>query len=133
MEIEGEAVRVALAVILHNGRVLVARKHGARFFTLPGGKPEADETPLACLQREIEEELGVRFAKNQARALGSFAATAANEPDRRVEAEVFLLDLNAEPGAQAEIEALRWHPVDDDAADLAPLLREQILPRLRGR
>jgi 8-oxo-dGTP pyrophosphatase MutT (NUDIX family) len=130
-EIADPPVRVALGVLVRDGRVLVARKRGGRAFTLPGGKPEPGESALACLRREILEELDIRLDAGAATPLGRFEAAAANEPGRRVEAEVFLLKTAAEPRACAEIEALDWRPVADDAADLAPLIRQEILPRLR--
>ncbi len=56
--------RVTCAVILRQGRVLLARraagqKH-AGCWEFPGGKVEKGETDAQCLEREIWEELGVR-------------------------------------------------------------------------
>ncbi len=45
------------------GRVLLIRKrrgHGMGKLNGPGGKVEPGETPLACVLRETEEEVGVR-------------------------------------------------------------------------
>jgi len=58
------AVEVTAGVLRDaDGRVLLARRatgrrQGGRW-ELPGGKREADETPEACLARELREELGV--------------------------------------------------------------------------
>jgi mutator protein MutT len=54
---------VTAAIIEKKGLVFAARKkpgtHQAGFWELPGGKLEPDETPEACLARELFEEFGV--------------------------------------------------------------------------
>ena len=54
---------VAAAVVVRDGRVLLARrkpgKRMAGYWEFPGGKIEAGETPQACLERELREEFGV--------------------------------------------------------------------------
>ncbi|MGL4405787.1 MAG: 8-oxo-dGTP diphosphatase MutT [Notoacmeibacter sp.] len=54
---------VACALIDADGRVLLAQrpqgKSLAGLWEFPGGKIEPDETPEACLIRELEEELGI--------------------------------------------------------------------------
>ncbi len=54
---------VTAAVIAREGRILLLRrapgqKH-AGFWEFPGGKTEPGETPQACLERELCEELGI--------------------------------------------------------------------------
>ena len=56
-------LRVAAAVILEDGRVLIAsRKKGDRFagrWEFPGGKIEPGETPQEALRRELLEEMDI--------------------------------------------------------------------------
>ena len=56
--------RVTAAVVWKEGRVLLMRRapgqNNARCWEFPGGKMEAGETPQACLEREMNEETGVR-------------------------------------------------------------------------
>jgi 8-oxo-dGTP diphosphatase len=52
-----------LMFLVDAGRLLLIRKlrgHGAGRINGPGGKPEVGESPLQCVLREIEEEVGVR-------------------------------------------------------------------------
>ncbi|KXS47474.1 Nudix family hydrolase [Marinobacter persicus] len=57
-------VHVAVAVIIRNGRVLIARRpdhvHQGGLLEFPGGKVEPEETVQQALVREIAEETGLR-------------------------------------------------------------------------
>jgi 8-oxo-dGTP diphosphatase len=54
-------VRVTAAIIVSDGRILIAQRHAndrlAGRWEFPGGKVEAGETPDQCLKRELWEEL----------------------------------------------------------------------------
>lgn len=62
----GGRVRVAAAVIVENGKVLLAHRfphvHLPDLWEFPGGKLEDGETPEACAIREVREELGIEIA-----------------------------------------------------------------------
>ena len=61
------AIDVTAAVIVHRGRVLIARRHDhvhlGGLWEFPGGKVEPGESLAACLRREIREELGMELAR----------------------------------------------------------------------
>lgn len=124
-------IRIAAAVIRDgSGKLLLVRKRGTSAFMQAGGKIEPDEAPAAALARELREELGVVVDPAMASHLGFFSAPAANEPDARVEAELFELSLTGEPIPAAEIEEMIW--LDPDLAnetDLAPLTADIVVPR----
>jgi 8-oxo-dGTP diphosphatase len=54
---------VAAAVIISDGKVLIARRKKGEthegLWEFPGGKVEPGETPQQCLERELIEELGL--------------------------------------------------------------------------
>ena len=60
----GKDIHVAVAVIVREGRVLIARRpdhvHQGGLLEFPGGKVEAGETVQQALVREILEETGLR-------------------------------------------------------------------------
>lgn len=127
-------IRIAAALLLGpDGRTLLVRKRGTRAFMQPGGKIEAHEQPVQALARELEEELGLQIDPAQARYLGVFSAPAANEPGFVVQAEVFLLSIDAPVSPAAEIEEVCWiDPAGDNNLLLAPLTGEVILPFYRA-
>ena len=56
-------ILVTAGIVTDGGRVLICQRRAADRFGLkwefPGGKVEAQETPEACLRRELAEELGI--------------------------------------------------------------------------
>jgi len=69
----------AFAILLDDdGRVLCVRQnYPPREWTLPGGRVEANESPLAALHREIMEETGCRIAIE--RYIGTYARIDADD------------------------------------------------------
>jgi 8-oxo-dGTP diphosphatase len=125
-----DLIRTVAAVIRDpQGRVLLVRKRGTPTFIQPGGKTEPGEDALATLARELDEELGVAMRVDSALPLGEFEDVAVNETGRRVRAQAFLVEVDGEPLAGAEIEELAWvDPADPGPRPIAPLSRHQLLP-----
>jgi 8-oxo-dGTP diphosphatase len=125
---DARRVVVTAAVVERDGAFLItrrpARTHLAGCWEFPGGKCEPQETHLACLKREIAEELdcGVDVAEE------IFSITH-DYPDRCVELHFFRCALIGNPrpvlgqemrwAARAELSALQFPPAD---AELIKLL-----------
>jgi len=60
-----KVIEVACAIIIKNKKILVTQRSEEMALPLkwefPGGKVEVDETPKACLKREIKEELNIEI------------------------------------------------------------------------
>ncbi|WP_426245374.1 NUDIX hydrolase [Pseudomonas sp. TWR3-1-1] len=126
-------IRIAAAVLIGpDGRTLLVRKRGTQAFMQPGGKIDAHEQPIEALARELEEELALKIDPVRATYLGHFCAPAVNEPGFEVQAELFLLHIDADVAPAAEIEEVQWiDPRGDGGLTLAPLTGEVILPFYR--
>ena len=113
-----------------DGRVLNVRKRGTHMFMLPGGKPEAGESPAQTALREFHEELGVRLKPADLEPLGEFRAPAANEAGRDVLAHVFTHPFVPGLAARAEIDALEWVDPRTTRDDMAPLNTLHVFPAI---
>ena len=130
-EVLPRSIRIAAAIIRdHEGRILLVRKHGTRFFMQPGGKLHPGETAEQALSRELQEELGCTVVRTE--FLGTFFAPAANEPLHTVEALLFRASVSGEIQPSAEIEETAWiEPSRTGNLPLAPLTRDHVLPLVR--
>jgi 8-oxo-dGTP diphosphatase len=125
----GRVLRVvAAAVVDGDGRLLVVSKHAApEVHYLPGGKPDAGESELEALAREVREELGVdvvdpvRFTDIHAEA------TLERVPMHLV---LYRASLNGTPAPAAEIAHMAWWP--EPGVGLAPPIEHIAVPRLRA-
>lgn len=123
-------IHIATALIMNEqGRTLLVRKHGSRFFMQAGGKIDTGETAIQAVARELKEELGITVSLTERDFLGSFTAQAANEPGHLIQAEVFQFTLSEPVSAQAEIEEIIWvDPTHVPQDQLAPLTRDVMMP-----
>jgi 8-oxo-dGTP diphosphatase len=127
------AIHKAGLIHVKDGRVLLCRKkRSTSLLILPGGKLEEGETAQECLRRECREELGDVEIANL-RHLGEYESPAAGHENKTVRVELFAGELQGAPSAHAEIQELVWFGPGDDAALLAPSLRNVIFPDLRRR
>ena len=127
--------RVTAAILFKDGKVLIARrKQGqshAGLWEFPGGKIEDSETPQACLERELEEELGLRvragriIAESEDHAdHGSFIILAVEA--ELVGGEITLKVHDAFQWASLQdLSTYRFAPADRDLIEKVLALRKQ--------
>jgi 8-oxo-dGTP diphosphatase len=100
---------VAGVLVDARGRILLARRTAGRdlagAWEFPGGKLERDETPLQALDRELNEELGIRI--HSAEPL--IAVPHANDR-RRIVLDVYRVTSFAGKPKGREKQALAWAP-----------------------
>jgi len=123
------ALKISCAVIVDDSnRTLLVRKVNTDFYMQPGGKIEDGESSLACLKRELMEELGLEFPDDRMDYVGSFSEVAANERNTMLQAEIYFIRQTCRPMASGEIAEYIW--LDASRAnrdDLAPLTRNVAL------
>lgn len=118
-------IQVTAAIIVRDSKILVARrKPGSKLeghWEFPGGKLDPNETPEACLKREIEEELGIRDLVIERH----FITTLHNYSFGEIELMVYLCKSSSLPNwseaRDAAHDALEW-------AGLSELNRYQWAP-----
>ncbi len=104
---------VAAALTDAEGRVLMARrpagKQHAGLWEFPGGKVEADETPMAALARELREELGIEIDA------GALTPVAFSESPGARHLVLLLYRCRSWRGDARALDAaeIRWMAVDD--------------------
>ena len=124
---------LARAVIRANEHVLLVRADGNAHTFLPGGHVEAGEGLEACLQRELQEELGVDSTVG--RYLGAVEHgwrrddTPQYEINHCFSVDVPALSAPEPPEAQEAYLSFEWAPLDRlDAAALQPSPLRHLLP-----
>lgn len=100
---------VVAAVIVRDGRILACQRSRKDSFPLkwefPGGKVKRGETPIAALERELHEELGVRAIVGE-----EIFRTRHKYPQMQNEVELIFYRANLE-GASIQnrvFEAIEW-------------------------
>jgi 8-oxo-dGTP diphosphatase len=126
-----QAIRIASAIITDtSGRCLLVRKRGTTHFIQPGGKMEPNESPVAALTRELQEELNLNLTEQKISYVGRFTDEAINEPGRVVIAEIYhsvIAATDFQPAA--EIEEVIWcSPDNPHSILLAPLTENHLMP-----
>lgn len=104
---EEKTKTVTAAVIERDGKVLVARRKAGLvaegLWEFPGGKLEAGEDPRRGLERELEEELGVR-----ARAGELLCAVPFESPAASFELVVFRTELVSDDFRPTDHDQILW-------------------------
>ena len=118
-----KTIRVTAAIMIEDDRVFIAQRHPDDFmggkWEFPGGKIDPDETPQACLQRELHEELGILTDVHD-----MFAMSQHTYPNRMVEILAYTVTIREGQITLHEHSDARWvaiqelHEYDMCEADL---------------
>jgi 8-oxo-dGTP diphosphatase len=123
-----DSVIVTAAVIKRDRRFLVTRRpqgvHLEGCWEFPGGKCDPGEPLVACLLRELREELDV-----DARVGDEVFMVAHAYPERRVELHFFACELLGEPRPQ-QGQAMRWVRREDLATLEFPPADKALIEKL---
>ncbi len=120
-------ITVTAAIIEKDGRILAAKRkqglHLAGYWEFPGGKLEDGEQPEECLQRELEEELGIQstvteylgesifnYKEKSIRLLGYLTTYTGGKITLTVHDEICWL-------LPSELRFLQWAPADIPLVD----------------
>ncbi len=123
--------RIALAVIFHDGKVLVARRpKGKRLgglWEFPGGKIEDGESAAQAAERECREEIGCEVS-----CIRSLGTVRHDYGDFSVELVALLCELNeGENRRSSDATELEWATLEDLKARPIPAANHALIEVLR--
>jgi 8-oxo-dGTP diphosphatase len=114
-----------------NRNLLVVKKNvpGRNTYVIPGGRPEGAETQMETLERELEEELGVRVAN--ATFFGTYEERSEFE-DVPLIMTVFDVEIEGRPMPQSEIIDLLWidRRYKERGISIGSVLANHVIPKL---
>lgn len=123
---------MAVAVIIRDGRVLIARRpdhvHQGGLLEFPGGKVEPEETVQQALMREILEETGLQVPLASLRPVIGIRH---DYGDKRVFLDVWRTDNAVGEAEGREGQAVQWLPLDALQDEAFPAANRPIIRALR--
>ncbi len=124
-------VEIAVAVIEDRGRFLIARRPDhvvlGGYWEFPGGKRQPGEPLLACLAREVREEIGVEIAAPEL-----LDRVVCDYPHGVVDIRFFRCRLESGTPRPVGCAEVRWVGVDELAAYRFPPANASVIRRLAG-
>lgn len=122
--------KVALAVFKDKKMLQVrSAKHQDVFFTL-GGKPEAGESEIEALKREIKEEVGCDIEESSLNFLTEFEDVAHGK-EEVVNIRMYEGNLIGEPKPSSEIAEIGWFDSNSNKKNLSVIAQRTIFPWLK--
>ena len=125
-----DKIIVTAGLIFREGQLLITQRpaggHLPGLWEFPGGKCEPGETLPECLQRELQEELGI--AVNVREELETLTHA---YPEKTVELHFFRCQLVLGEPVGMEGQAIEWVKADELGEYEFPAADAQLLERLR--
>lgn len=119
-------------LVVENRKLLLAFSRNKQCFYLPGGKLDADETPLKALCREIEEEMNIKLEESDLVYYTHISAVAYGEANGIImEQDCFVLNKKINPSPSAEIGELKYFSLEEylqekNKAPVAVMILQQL-------
>lgn len=106
------------------------KKNPLVFYTL-GGKIEEGEDDIACLKREVREEIGCQIKESSIKFLTEFEDIAHGKEERLVNIRMYEGELVGEPQPSSEIEEIGYFDTNSDKKHLSTIAQRTIFPWLK--
>ncbi|HTB33874.1 MAG TPA: 8-oxo-dGTP diphosphatase MutT [bacterium] len=98
---------VGVGVVEKDGKVLITQRkyddHLGGVWEFPGGKKRPEEDDQACIERELQEELGITV-----KAGAHLQTIRYSYPDRRLELRFYSCSLEGGDPKAVEVQDFRW-------------------------
>ena len=124
-------IDVVAAIIRKDGEILITQRldnvHLARFWEFPGGKVEFGESFEVALQREIQEELGIKIRVND-----EFLTIDYDYPTKSVRLHFFNCTVLQGDPRPIDVADLRWVNPDDIGNYQFPPADAELITKLRA-
>jgi 8-oxo-dGTP diphosphatase len=121
--------KIGLAIV-RDDKLLMVRDKENGLLIFPGGVVEGNETDEECLEREIQEELGVKIKKDTLKYVGKFSGPAYGKKDTELEFDMYAGEVEGELKPQGEIVSLHWFDKRTDWDKVTEIGRYKLIPGL---
>ena len=109
------------AIIIQGGKLLMLQGRGYKELWTPGGKIDQGENDIACLKRELMEELGVELV--DAKFFKEYLTeNFYSMPKHDLIERVYIVTTQGEPKPAAEIENVIWFSKEDFVNKKYPMI-----------
>lgn len=124
-------IKKAALAVFKDKKILQVRtdKQPEVFYTL-GGKYEEGEDDIACIKREVKEELGCEIDESSLKFLSEFEDEA-HGGQAMLNLKMYEGELIGDPKPSSEIVEIGWFDTNSDPKKLSVIAKRTILPWLK--
>jgi len=125
-----DPIQVAAGLVFRKGLLLITQRypdaHLGGLWEFPGGKRDKEESFVECLERELDEELGIKVAVGE--RIGSITH---HYPEKSVHIEFYYCDWQCHEPRPLGCHDLRWVNAEELSGYAFPEADHAIVERLR--